>query len=61
MYVCICFAVTDSQIREFAEVNGCDWRKMTRELKTGTSCGSCAIAAKRVLSESCSESEKHEH
>jgi bacterioferritin-associated ferredoxin len=58
VYVCICHAVTDSQIKEFAASNGCNWRKMRDELKTGNDCGSCAIKAKRILTDSCSKSDE---
>jgi len=60
VYVCICHAVTDAQIREFAAKNGCNWRKMTDELGTGTSCGSCAIKAKKILTETCAQHKTHE-
>lgn len=55
MYICICHAVTEEQIKEFARTNGCNWRKMTKELKTGTDCGSCAIKAKSVLAGACKQ------
>ena len=59
MYICICNAVTDSRIREFVEENGCNWRKLADDLRTGKDCGSCAIRAKKVLTESCGENHKH--
>jgi bacterioferritin-associated ferredoxin len=47
MYVCICHAVTESQVRE-AIADGTDtWRKLCRRLKVGTQCGTCAIGAKQ--------------
>lgn len=58
MYVCICHAVTEEQIKLFAKAHGCNWRKMTTELKTGTDCGSCAIKAKRTLKNLCTQSQK---
>lgn len=53
MYICSCHAVTDGQIKAFAEKNGCNWKKMTRELKAGTQCGICAKSAKAILEQSC--------
>jgi bacterioferritin-associated ferredoxin len=58
MYVCICHAVTEEQIKHFAKAHGCNWRKMTRVLKTGTDCGSCAIKAKRTLKDMCTPIQK---
>jgi bacterioferritin-associated ferredoxin len=55
MYVCICFAVTESQIADFAQANGCNWRKLTRELKAGTQCGTCAKRAKLTLEKACNK------
>ena len=51
MYICVCHAVTEEQIKDFARKPGCTWRRMTKELKAGTDCGSCAIKAKRILVE----------
>ncbi|PZM82362.1 MAG: (2Fe-2S)-binding protein [Candidatus Melainabacteria bacterium] len=55
MYVCICHAVTEEQIKDFARAHGCNWRKMSRELKAGTDCGTCAIKAKRALKNLCTQ------
>lgn len=52
MYICICHAVTDCQIKEFAQKNGRNWRKLTAELKVGTKCGSCAKRAKQIHDQS---------
>lgn len=53
MYVCICNAVTDKDIRRAVE-NGC--RSMSDlTLRTGCSgtCGSCAGLAEDVLADAC--------
>jgi len=49
MWICSCHAVTDGMIKEFAKKHGCAWKKMTKELKVGTQCGTCAKSAKEIL------------
>ena len=52
MYVCICKAVTDKQIRR-AAANGADNLYELREaLGVGSGCGSCADHAQEILNES---------
>ena len=49
MYVCICNAVTDSDIIE-AQKNGLTTLKdITRNLGVGNCCGRCVTSAKSVL------------
>ena len=49
MYVCICNAVTDQEIRK-AALNGMDTLEALGEhLKVATCCGQCADCARRVL------------
>ena len=51
MYVCICQAVTDKQIRR-AAANGADNLYELREaLGVGSGCGSCADHAQEILQE----------
>jgi bacterioferritin-associated ferredoxin len=51
MYVCICNAVTDSQIIE-AQQNGLTtMQEITRHLGVGNCCGRCVETAKDVLRE----------
>ncbi|QWF70404.1 (2Fe-2S)-binding protein [Methylomonas paludis] len=49
MYVCVCQAVTDSQIRE-AAINGAKTLKdLRRELQVSVDCGRCASCARKCL------------
>lgn len=58
MYVCICRAVTDHQIREAVrEGECCSMRDLQRCLGVGTQCGRCARDARELLLETLSESE----
>ncbi|WP_374356023.1 bacterioferritin-associated ferredoxin [Chitinimonas sp.] len=51
MYVCICNAVTDKQIRR-AVHNGCDsMRELRMELGVASCCGKCAPDARSLLLE----------
>ena len=51
MYVCICNAITDKQIRQAAD-NGCtDLWALQRELGVATGCGSCKEVASEILHE----------
>ena len=52
MYVCICNAITDKQIRRAAK-NGVDNLYELREsLGVASNCGSCADQAQTILNES---------
>ena len=51
MYVCICNAVTDSQIRKAAEAGVEDLWDLRRELGVASGCGSCKEMASEILSE----------
>ena len=52
MYVCICNAVTDKQIRRAAAAGAGDLWDLQRELGVATNCGSCKEAASDILRES---------
>lgn len=49
MYVCICHAVTDRDIRRAAERGATHLRDLSRELKVATQCGRCARCARECL------------
>jgi len=52
MYVCICNAITDKQIRKAAESGVQDLWGLQRELGVGSGCGSCKETASGILRES---------
>ena len=49
MYVCLCKAITDSEIRQAVEDGAGTFREIRENLGVGTVCGSCACAAKKLL------------
>jgi len=52
MYVCICHAVTDGQIRECVNNSGpCKMRELRAQLGVASRCGKCAAHALDVLRE----------
>ena len=51
MYVCICNAITDKQIRKAAKAGITDLRALQAELGVATGCGSCEGAAREILAE----------
>lgn len=52
MYVCVCKAVSDRQIRRAVREEGVvSLRELTREFGLGTCCGKCVLAARQVLGE----------
>ena len=51
MYVCICNAITDKQIREAAESGTTDLWGLQAELGVATGCGSCKQTATEILAE----------
>jgi len=51
MYVCICNAITDKQIRKAAESGVKDLWGLQRELGVASGCGSCKESASEILRE----------
>lgn len=51
MYICICNAITDKQIRHAAESGVKDLWDLQRELGVASGCGSCKEAASDILRE----------
>jgi bacterioferritin-associated ferredoxin len=52
MYVCICNAITDQQIRKAAATGVRDLWDLQRELGVAAGCGSCKEMASEILRES---------
>lgn len=50
MYICVCNAVTESEIRRCAQL-GCDLHDLRERLGVCTGCGKCKHAAKQILRE----------
>lgn len=51
MYVCVCNAVTDREIRQCAELGASSLCDLRDALGVATCCGRCADTADRVLRE----------
>ena len=51
MYVCICHAITEKQIRHAARTGVRDLWQLQRELGVASSCGSCKEQAVTILRE----------
>ena len=51
MYVCVCNAITDKQIRAAAEAGTTDIWRLQAELGVATNCGSCMDVASEILAE----------
>jgi bacterioferritin-associated ferredoxin len=51
MYVCICSAVTDRQIRDSAEDGASSLRDLRQRLGVASQCGRCARCAHEILRE----------
>lgn len=51
MYVCICHAVTDREIRACIAEGAGSMRALRAELKVGTQCGKCACDVRALLKE----------
>ncbi len=49
MYVCICKAITDADIREAAEAGVTDIERLTETLGVGDGCGTCLEMAEAVI------------
>ena len=51
MYVCVCNAITDSQIREAAQAGAEDLWDLQAALGVASNCGSCKETASEILKE----------
>lgn len=49
MYVCLCRAVTDADIREAADQGVADVNQLIQALGVGTNCGTCLEAARSII------------
>ncbi|MBL8413201.1 MAG: (2Fe-2S)-binding protein [Propionivibrio sp.] len=51
MYVCVCKAITDHQIREAAQNGALTLDDLRRDLGIASECGNCAAYARQLLEE----------
>ncbi len=51
MYVCVCNAVTENEIRDAADSGADDLWTLQQELGVASGCGSCMDAASEILDE----------
>ena len=58
MYICLCNAITECQIRACAEDGMRTLGDLERRLGVGASCGRCKHAAKELLNEPRSDSRR---
>ncbi|MEV3871412.1 (2Fe-2S)-binding protein [Streptomyces sp. NPDC049906] len=49
MYVCSCFGITESQVRQHAADGACTPRQIASACKAGTDCGSCVKRIQALL------------
>ncbi|MFF4032257.1 bacterioferritin-associated ferredoxin [Streptomyces sviceus] len=49
MFVCSCFGVTESQVRQHADSGACTPRQIASACKAGTDCGSCVRRIQAIL------------
>lgn len=56
MYVCVCKAVTDNDIRRAADGGVKNLRQLSRETGCSSQCGQCAKMARSILSDAIAES-----
>ena len=55
MYVCLCKAVTDTEIRAAADDGVYDLEQLAETLGAGTGCGCCRESAQAVIDEHIAE------
>jgi bacterioferritin-associated ferredoxin len=51
MYICLCNAITERDVRECARRGCCSLDELSVELGVGTCCGRCRPVAKEILDE----------
>jgi bacterioferritin-associated ferredoxin len=49
MYVCLCHAVTDRQIKQAVKEGVCSLRQVQLCLRVGTNCGKCIPATREII------------
>lgn len=49
MYVCLCFGVTEQQVRDHAAAGACTPREIASRCRAGTDCGSCVRRIQGLL------------
>lgn len=49
MYVCLCHAVTDRQIKQVVSEGVCSLRQVQLCLRVGTNCGKCIPATREII------------
>ena len=49
MYVCLCKAVTDSQIKEFVNGGAGSFEEVCKQLGVATQCGKCSQLAQNIV------------
>jgi len=55
MYVCMCNAITEREVRECARSGCCSLDALCTELGVGSGCGRCRPMAKEILDETRAE------
>ena len=55
MYVCVCNAVTESDVRNAVEDGVCNMRQLRHTTGCGTTCGCCKEMAVEVLQQALTE------
>lgn len=58
MYVCVCHAVTERQIRDAVRDGACNLKDLRRDLGVTRDCGRCASCARVCLEEAQQQGEK---
>ena len=56
MYICLCNAITEREIRSCVEEGACSMRDLESCLGVGVTCGKCKPAAREILNDSRSPS-----
>jgi bacterioferritin-associated ferredoxin len=51
VYICICNAITEGQVRECAQGGTCSLEELASALGVGSGCGRCRDCAEQVLAE----------
>ncbi|MBI2779988.1 MAG: (2Fe-2S)-binding protein [Gammaproteobacteria bacterium] len=55
MYICLCHAVTESDIHHAVAQGACTLRDLRSDLKVATQCGRCATCARTCLNQALAE------
>lgn len=61
MIVCLCNAVSDTQIKAAVENGANSFKQARKELKIASQCGKCGVLAREIFNDALTQQREEEH